>query len=444
MFREVLRNVPRIFKGDASWLKEVPHPVVAYAVGVLCRFIYIFVWHPPTRYITDEMAEHVRLARNFAHPFAQPHLLDTLSAPGTGYLLGFLSIFDNSFMLATIAQFLISCAIPLAVYVIARRLFSEKVAELSLIVVSFYFPLIAYAGYFLPDNAMTLIVLSAVYFLILSFQNTHLAHYCGYAFLSGISFGLAASLNTSALWIASISFTFFLVLAFRFEITKVVASILTAIVGLSIVVAPLSNRCTSVNGGNFCIVSNELSYASVVGHASYRKIIFKNPQVSHPSAYISPVNHMKGVVKQIYIPHGAYESTKNWELVRYSFGSDPIGFVFKSLQNAIALFVGTFPWPSRELSEKILNAIYGTAFIFLLLGPALHYVWRQRIWLHPLAQSSGGAMLMLLPILSLVLVALVGMGEPRLRIPFDPFIIVLACCAWIKEDKSQVKPLVNI
>ncbi len=98
-----------------------------------------------------------------------------------------------------------------------------------------------------------------------------------------------------------------------------------------------------------------------------------------------------------------------------------------SLQHIADLFITTDIWPSFAINKPFPGLIHLfnlLSFIFIIV-PAIFFgiFGLKQLWY-------GGGVLTLFPILVIILTSAIYYGDPRFRVPFDVFFIMLAACFY--------------
>jgi 4-amino-4-deoxy-L-arabinose transferase-like glycosyltransferase len=404
---------------------------LAFAAGCVFRALYVLYWHRPKDFLVSDMEFYVRTAREWLDPAHVGTINDTMYPPGTSYLLALLLRIDPSLTAAAIAMLLIACAIPLVVWGIGRDLFGAKVALVALVVSSAFYPLFDYSGYFLAENPFTLLLLVSFFLLARSLHAGGRARFV-YASLSGIVLGLAVSFKSVAL--ASGVFVVATLLARRGEERRrAVPLVLTAALGLALVLVPLCIRATRLNEGRFCLVANETARGFLLGHhGELYKATFTDHKRGYFYEYGNNTARQRGRTEELHLDVGPWDNgeilAEAWTWTR----AHPGQALVLSFEHVHEIFVA-IPWPSGEYPRTRPWAIVfqrGFFQVFILVPALVHLVWIGR-------KKNGRAvgfadLLVAAPIFGVMLGAFLSVGESRYRVPFDGFTILLAARAYTR------------
>ena len=222
-------------------------------------------------------------------------------------------------------------------------------------------------------------------------------------------------------------------------------------VGLTSIVVPLIQRATRLNEGHFCFISTNGAVTALMGHYGETRLFqFRDPKrpfLNFDSGY--PVAYQKGYHQDVVMPFGAYDAPRCLDVAWKWCRENPLDALQMSSEHVHDLFYGSVPWPASypapgkpwptitiagrpiEIYHKMCDmTIFMKIFWFFILLPAVAFLV---VRIPRLFQPQGpglGDTLLALPILGLMIGAFVALGEPRYRIPFDAFLIILAARAY--------------
>jgi hypothetical protein len=87
---------------------------------------------------------------------------------------------------------------------------------------------------------------------------------------------------------------------------------------------------------------------------------------------------------------------------------------------------------------------FGRGFAWLVIVPVLlHTAWlaRKRRLLDPLTPAGSTRAVLLVLVYTALATLYVFLGDPRMRVPFDPLLVVLAVDAWRSVGRAVVARL---
>lgn len=397
--------------------------------GGLLRLIYLLAVHPPQQHIYSDMSGYVHRARALLEGRAEG-IADSLYPPGASYLFAALLKFDLDGGLVIVAQWLLSLATMAGLWQLARRLYGNSVAVLSLAVVALYLPLFHYAGLFLAENPFTCALIWAYVLLLRAIDAPVPASTALWALAAGLIAGLAAALKSTIL--LPIAVTGVLVLLWlKVQHRRGALTLVFGVgLGLATVLLPLANRCTRLAEGHFCLVSTNTAMNALMGHAGAKSEFrwFDGPR-QMTFSFTSPSAPLRGYRERVDLPFGAYDVPANLDELHRRIAADPRMALDSSLRNVADLFVGRDFWPAAHYRKRDWARAFQHLYKWVLLPLALLWLlWRAPRLLR-LKADSLSEWLLLTPMLGLIATAFISLGEVRFRIPFDGFVIILAAQA---------------
>ena len=402
-----------------------------WLVGGLARLLYIEVLHPATQHVYSDMAGYVFRATQFAKGVPQ-NIADTIYPPGASIFFGLLYRLDPNWNLALVAQFLLSLGIMLLVWSLARRLHGNATALVALGLVALYFPLIHYAGLFLAENPFCFLMLLTLRLFLCAVDAPGPRRAVAWALLAGLSAGAAASFKTTIFGPVAITGLLYAALSIRYRQRHWPAVSAAILIGIAAFVVPMSLHCTRLMEGHFCLIATNGPMNILQGHYG-EKFMFHwtDSARNYRFDFGSPTASLRGYTDSVSLPFGAYETSKNMQLVFDYVREHPGSALLQSFGNVGDLFTGRTIWPSPQLFNRDFGAIYQQLFWWLVLPPAC-------LWLalcgRPLLRFADGSLrdwLLVGPILGLMALVFIAEGEVRYRVPFDSLILILAARGYL-------------
>lgn len=410
-------------------------------VGVLWRYHYIINFHPAVDYVYSDMEGYVMSAINYYDPTYEPDVSDSIYPPGAALFFGFLYQLDPSWQLAMYIQFVLSVGIVILVGSIAYELYGRKVALLAVAITSLYYPFIDYASYFLSENPFTFTMLLSLWMIIRSIKlNNFFLSIC-VSLATGILLGISASIRSLILLPALFISIYFAFLSFKYKFKKAIPLALFGFIGLFLVIAMLSYRCTILNEGRFCMISTNgaLNFAEGVirdvGHYHFddqkRELWFE---------FGSPTSLQHGYNDKIVFSFGFYDKDKLYPFILHSIREKPIDSLLLAIEDVFDVIWGTVTFPTGFTDLKRWVVFYQQIYLLLILLPAVLFVGRKWRSIITFDKRSVNLVLLIMPTIGLFTVAFLFNGELRYRIPFDAFTIILSACLYAGEGIEE-KPI---
>ncbi|MBI4084067.1 MAG: phospholipid carrier-dependent glycosyltransferase [Candidatus Lambdaproteobacteria bacterium] len=404
----------------------------AYSLGILWRIYYLFIAHRATDYVYSDMKGYVDRAIRFLDPNSVHSIADTVLPPGMHVYLAALYSIDPTWSTAIFAQFILSALIPIIIGAIAYELLGIRVALLSALISSLYFPFIDYAGYFLSENPDLFAIATSMLLLIRSLRVQRRGLAIALAFAAGLLLGAAASLKSVVLLPAFLIALYLESLAWKYRVRKILPVLVAASLGVLVFLIPLGERCYRLNENRFCLVDNNFGFNVLMGHyGHFRSARWIDETRGMVHGFGSPVSAQRYYQNDVTFNFGVYEASKAlaeaWKWTK----EHTLDALLLSVEHVFDLFVGSVPWPTSATRFSGLASLYQQIYLVLILLPACIYIWDHAGSVVRLDLSTVGVTLLMLPTIGLMISASMTIGEPRYRIPYDGFTIILAACVYI-------------
>lgn len=403
--------------------------LLAFAAGIFWRFYYLFVQHPIERFLFSDMKAYADAAlRNFA-PAYFPSVLDTIHPPGMALVFGFFLHWDPSYLLLKIVQFILSVSTPVFAGLAGFYFYGSFVGWLVLAISSIYFPFIGYSANFLAEGPLIAFYALALCLLGRGLKKEDSPRKFHFFVAAGMAFGLGASFKSIAMHAGVAIGLVLLFWGTKFRETVFRKAGQSLLMGIFLVVLPLSLRCTYLSGGNFCAVANDFSRGLVIVYRDTKGMVrWKTPAAD--VLFGSPVTYQEGFHDTIEVPFSVLNNKKNILYAWNWIGRHPLGAVKKALTQITYLVSPTTPFPFVDSFARNMARFYLWFFLLFLFVPVLlqgFFSVRRR---------EMKTILLLAPFLTLLLAVMLCGGEPRYRIAHDLFLILPACAfysrAWEK------------
>ncbi|NUO47629.1 MAG: hypothetical protein HOV80_02105 [Polyangiaceae bacterium] len=423
----------RRFLARFPWLPDVL-TVVILSAGTLWRYLHVFRWHDPRKYVYSDMQMYVDLSKRLAQPDHVLRMGDITHPPGMTVLLSWVYSTQPDFARMLWIQFFVAAALPLAVGALAWFTFGKSSGRWAAIATTVYFPFVDFAGYFLAENYLALFAtLSLVaYFGALKFAEIvpagpkRLAGLIGIGLVGGFVFSLAAVMKM----VAMPAIGGFIILHFLFthgvprKLRGVV--ILAAAVGAIPLMWWQADRCTTANEGKFCTGSNKAPSDFLLGHyGRIQGITWKDPKKPGHVGFGSPAAYQHGYRDKPEVPFLITDSKQNTDLAWKWIKKNKAHAFVLSLELVWDIFGGSLTWPAVATQYWAPAQVYHYLFLGLLFFPTLVVlldVARKRGMMGLLRSVE---LAVFAPIFGVMLSVFVATGETRYRIPWDASFLVL-------------------
>ena len=414
--------------------------ILAFVIGLLWRYYFIYYAHTPSRaeYIFSDMETHVLAANQLSDPAYIPNIADTIYPAGCIFFAG-IYILDPSWKMAVDLQFLLSAVLPLLVYALGRDLFGRRTAVYALIASSLYFPFIDCAGFFLTENPFMFFNLLSLWLLIRSLRTQSAWGAAAAALLSGIFLGVAVSFKSFVVISAGLIGVYLVWLAWRQRWRGLPLRLSAALIGLLAVMAPLTVRATRLNDGRFCLGSSTGAMNILQGHhGNIGWVHFVDPKRNTRYKFGSAASLQKHY-DPLYLPCGPYDGAEIMAETRTWIQAHPIEALRLSVEHVFDLFINNEFWPGNMRFERRWMTLFQELFLIAILFPVLLLVVDYRWKL--LKPEASGVLLALLPLAGVMSAAFIAIGEIRYRVPFDPYLILLASFWYATRPAAASAPV---
>lgn len=402
---------------------------VVFPVAVLIKYLFIFKVHPLEKYIFSDMMSVKMRAINFIQGTTTPY--DSLNPPAQ-HLLTVLSwsLFADKYTLVKIVHFAAGIFTPILVYKYCKNFLGRNIANASLFIFLFHYPLLTLNGLLLPETIYTLILATLCYLLIKS-------HY-PWSIIDSISIGLV--IGFSLWWKGNLIFFIPLLLIWqmarsikfkdnRLQLKSLIKnSWAPLLITISIILASLSfyhwhyNKKLTLIASQSGFVFTSAICPERITSDKYG-VIFQSPTYAQLREQ-TRINYS--------VPF--YESSFFWKRGFKCLKDNPM-VIFTKLRHIQHLFLGVELWPSNQtIMLKYLRWYQNIFNIFLLPGILIGLLLAFKSKL----QTS---FIPILLCLSLFILGAIFPMEIRYRIPFDVIFIPLGVWGWnnILEKLFEVK-----
>ncbi len=403
----------------------------SWIVGGLARLLYIEVVHPATHFMFSDMWGYAERGRHFFDGSTKT-IADTIYPPGASIFFGLLFNLDPAWNLSSIAQWLLSLGVMGLSWSLARRLYGNTVAVVTLALLALYLPLFHYAALFLAENPFTFLMLLTLRLFICAIDATTRQTALAWATAAGLSAGVAAAFKTTIFGPLAVLGLIYAAYAVKHRKPFLVPVSAAVVAGVALLLVPMSLRCTELAEGHFCLAATNGPMNILQGHYGHKFMFnWHDPARNYFFHFGSPTAPLHGYTDSVDLQFGAYDSAANLKLVRAYIAEHPWDALLQSFSNALDLFDGTTLWPQATLLRHDAGAWFQRVFWWLVLLPAAARIvlrWRPTM---DLTRDSLREWLLLAPVLGLMALAFIAEGEVRYRVPFDSLLMILAASTYV-------------
>jgi hypothetical protein len=400
------------------------YPIIAalpaYIGGVLWRWLHLYRSHDPRAAVYSDMQVYINAARKLAIEGYQLGPLDVTHPPATSWLFAQLYQLDPTFYKLMILQFVVSALIPLALAALAWVAFDQVCAAWAMAISSGYYYHVEYAGFFLSEVYMMLLIPVIMALYLLAVRSKRWSNTVVFGVLAGVCFFVAMSFKTVAgpaiFGFCVVHWLFTTGIKRRVKTIALVTTGLAAIPGMLMV----SKRCTEANRGKFCVNSNKSAADFLLGHYDrIESLKWTDSQFGNPSAQQHGYEHVAQVGFSITDSEQNLATAWDWIM------TNKVEALVLSVQHIFDLYSVNAPWPVIWTPEW--PTAQAVMYLFMML-----IIWPACLLLFDMARSSGPVRMfqsiefaLFSVTFGVMLAVFIATGEPRYRLPFDCVFIIL-------------------
>ena len=390
-----------------------------YVWGVAWRAHHVYVRHDPRANVFSDMGMYVGIARRLTDPNYVMTKYDVTHPPATSWLFAQFYTRDASFFELMVFQIVVASLIPLAVGWLAWVAFDRRSAAWAIVVSSCYFNYIEFAGFFLAEVYMMLLIPACMASYLVAASTTGRLQRYGFALLAGVLFLIAVAFKTVA---GPALPGFFAVHWLLTPGNRKAKTLVLSVMVLSTLpgLALIGQRCTQANDGQFCLPSNKSAADFLLGHYDrVASIQWTDATFGSPSA----LQHGYSASPQVPFSITDHEQnmTRAWQWI----DDHKLEAAVLSVQHVFDMFAPNAPWPTIWTGEWPIAQAQMYLFVIFLIWPSLLLLFDIGTVNGPMAMLRSTELALASVLLGVSLGVFIATGEPRYRLPFDCVFIVL-------------------
>lgn len=410
--------------------------IAIVAITVLAgalRYAWIVTAHPYAsaedfreRYVYSDMSQYWSQAHDVWHRDGRWVDAALLFPPGTDTLFA-LALGPDMDRIAVFRamQWLLAMGVFAGTGVLAYLLYGRRVGIASLAIAAICFPLFDYAAYALSETPFAFFLLAGALCAVMSRSKGP-----WWLLAAGACFGLATSFKSIGL-IAGVLLVPVILLTWEWSAAKRMRGAGLFLVGLCVAIAPVSVVMTARNGGEFLLLSNDALRVAMANHGDLMSVKATFPDGSRYEVG-SPVSLEKGFTDIRTIEVGVTDvHAENLAWIR----AHPLLAARDFGVRVVDMIYGTHPFPTNGTAYRWIGTASQLFTLLFVLLPAMTWMLLPRSW--DTKEARFKTLLLLLPVSSLVVVALIAATEPRYLHPFLAFIIPFAAMAYVPIQKAS-------
>jgi hypothetical protein len=404
--------------------------VIVAGIGMIWREWWVLLAHRPDRAIYSDMANYCHLATHLTQVGYQQTASDTVQAQGMGFYLAFWHLMSGSWVAATWSSLFVCLLIPIAAAWMAYRLLGPMVAWITLIICSLHFPFIDYGGYFLAETPFMALLLGGIILMLRSLRLTSPTSVAIWAVAAGVCFGLSATMKSHGLLVA---IAFAIWLGNRARMRSSLRPALTAsglLLGSLLAVSPMCLR-TSALVGHPSFISTNGPLNVLIGHYDPKVATFRFLSHGHVERWSSPSTLQRGARRTVDCHFPSYDGSSclamAWDWIR----AHPFDAVMLSCDHVLDLYsLNTYPWPTASTSWRHWTSLSEHLTLFVITIPGA--LGAIIVFRRGNQRQRRAVVILVIPVCCLWLTVFLTSSEPRYRVPFDLFTIVLAALFYAR------------
>lgn len=422
--------------GSLSGLEQLA--VGAIVAGAVIRALWVFVFHQPLDHVYSDMQIYVERAQRLATT-GELVRFDASYPPGTHLLITLpMLVFGagkDGLWGAAVIWWALSSLTPFFMWRFARLILTPAAAALTTIFCALWPLLITYAGYFLSDTPSTFALTVALWLAaraVLTSGRAAAAFGGGAGLMGGLAIATRPQviLNMAVVGVP-------MLLKWRRYAPALAALVVGGLLGVSVAIVH-----NTIAAGKLTAVNENSGQVFWQGQCNVNVVTY-GPLTGLPNAtFAAPAALQRGGGKD-------YQFTTRDPWDQSAFYRDGLECIRKNglghlrilARDVMDMTATTVPWP--QANEKglkdfvnITNVLYCIALPVILFESFLLIRRRRR------AGQPSGELVMLLHLACGFATAIIYLGDPRYRIPYDTFGLALlaALLAYAFFDRRQPRP----
>lgn len=408
--------------------------IAAVLGGAVAREAWGVVAHPAMDYVYSDMAGYVDRARRLVDG-APLSRFDTLFAPGTHLLVALpMWVFGtgrSGLLVASMLWAAMSAVTPFLAWRVARHLLSPAAAAVATVLVAASPLAVAYSGFFTSETPSTALLLAVVLLALTAASVDGRGRD-----LVGVALGLAGGALVAVRPQLALNAAFAVVpllVVWRRHLRLLGIAVVAGAVVLAPVLAINAaagagpGRISTYDGMNFFL-----------GHCDVHSLTTGLPSTGRWDV-ASPVAIQQHRGYDVFVPdHLPWDSgwyfRAGWRCIRH----DGIGHARDVARSVTDLTVTSVPWPLSEGGWMRRVALVANvaicAAVAVALVAALSLRRRRRL------RDGRGIGTLAVHLALLVPTGVLFLGEPRFRVPYDPFALMIVAAVGVQLARLRHRP----
>ncbi len=412
----------RIVLGAARADRVLSAPRVANVVTLSAALLmtarclwFVTAQHPLDHYVWSDMGVYEARATHILS--GRLDGWDTFTPPGYPALLALVySVFGHHRVVVGVLQAMMVGGSLAIVHRLGLRIAGGLAAVLAVILVAAHLPTMYYAGFLLSETPFTFLLLLGLVLVVRGSERDSRATLIA----GGVVLGAAAVVRPNLLAAAPLAPIFLWVMSARRGKVAARWAALIAVGALPAVGVACWHNSRIVgqpagpatNGGlNFYL---NFSHVASVHYRQGRRV-----------DWIAPIPNLSRYKREAWVTHPFYEDRYFYAKGLHEIENDPMRLVaaLDNLREGAGLGKQIY-WPPWNGHEAFVRGLIRAFFCWGIL-PALIYTAYLVGSRRAFRREHATELAMILALVSVVVTLWLFLGDPRVRVPFDPFLILL-------------------
>jgi 4-amino-4-deoxy-L-arabinose transferase-like glycosyltransferase len=391
--------------------------VWAIVLGAALRIVWILVIHPPVKYIYSDMGGYVlRAVRLVSGAPLTPD--DAFFPPGTHMLLSIpLGLFglQVGIWAAAVLWCLLSIATVYMSWRLTRELLTPAAAALTTILCAGWPLFITYGGYFTSETPALALLVAALWAGVVATRREGRTAMT-FALLSGVLGGAASAVRPQLL----INIVIMAAIVF-FASRRKIATVAWLAAGLLPVLA-LVVVYNSIASGQLSGLATNGGLNFWFGHCEARSVTILNSENQKTAEVGHPVPGQAGRPGDYVVRnHDLWDEQFFIGLGQECIEQDGLRHILRLGRNVLDMTATTMPWPQNESTGWSRDVVQAANVVYSVLLP---WIVIESLSLRSRRRKDGerrGEVFMVLNLACVAVVAILVIGDPRVRTVYDVF-----------------------
>jgi 4-amino-4-deoxy-L-arabinose transferase-like glycosyltransferase len=390
--------------------------VIILFLGLLFRFFYVFIIHPPENYLFSDADKYYESAKKISKGIKE-NVEDTFYPPATPFVYSVFFYTKNRFRYIKLFNVLISTLTCILVFLISKCLFGNLAAFFGFFVSSFNCLFIDFTGYLMSETLYTFVLAMMFYCFLLSIIAKHQKYRKLFSILAGLFLIIAGAVKAAIL----LFIPFFCIWwFFNFKKYKIFWNSVFYCIGFIPLAFLLALRFYSLTH-EIGLISSNAGFNFFQGRSHINLATFVDKKGNIVKEIGSPVAIYKNYLYNDTFKVHYYNSNWFYHKGIEEIKKDIPRTIAFSVSNFFDLFISIEIWPTCFSPLGPWIKVANILFVFLIIIPAVFFLFYNFPFF-----LNGHQLLVTFPVLVIVLTSIIYYGDPRFRVPFDIFFIIIA------------------